>query len=372
MKRCGIVVLYNEEGLVVPYVEILLKSIKEVLYKLVIVVNGNIQKAEKEKLCSYTQYIFYRKNIGYDGGAYKDVFMEYLKGEDWEQWDEILLMNDTFYGSFFSWNGVFEVMEEESCDFWGLTYHPGGESKLFNGRIIAPHIQSYFIVVKKRMFLSPYFLKFWEEMPYPETYKDAVEKFEIAFSVYFSGKGFFYDYWVKKKKEQLKLPNKQNVSGMEDMVMKLNFPICKRKVYELWKYKLWKSLLQYLSQESDYPLEVIQEDILQRSKQDKMHPYNPEKIKDFCRKYPKVYLYGKGKYAENIENFLNDNGINIQGYIISKVEEKMEHVYEFNKFYIESDMGIIVALNEKNFNEIYLLLKEKIPANQIIVPQYDD
>lgn len=370
-KRCGIVVLYNEEGFVAPYVEVLLKSIKEVLNKLVIVINGNIQKTEKEKLCRCTQYVFYRENVGYDGGAYKDAFMTYLKGEDWEQWDEILLMNDTFYGPFFPWDEVFKVMEGEACDFWGLTYHPGGEDQ-FLGRVIEPHIQSYFIVIRKRMFLSPHFLKFWAEMSYPETFKDAVEKFEIAFSVYFSGKGFSYAHWKDKKEKQLKITGGQNVGDREDWVILLKFPVYRRKAYGIRNYKSWKGLLEYLSRESDYPLGVIQEDIVWRGKQGKIYPYIPDQIKDFCKKYSRIYLYGRGKCAETVGNFLNDNGIDICGYIISKVEERIEHVYEFDKFHIESDMGIIVALGRKNFKEVYPVLREKIPRCQMIVPQYDD
>ncbi len=117
MKRCGVFVFYNEHGKVGQYVEILLKSIQSVLDELVIIINGKIESHAKEKLSQYSSHIFQRDNVGYDGGAYKDVFTSFLRGKDWAQWDELLLINDTFYGPFYDWHEVFDVMDGRKCDF---------------------------------------------------------------------------------------------------------------------------------------------------------------------------------------------------------------------------------------------------------------
>ena len=183
MKRFGIFVFYNEQGKVESYVELLLESMLEILEELVIVINGTIQNEEKIKFYRYTQKIYQRENIGYDGGAYKDVFLIFLKDKvNWKQWDEIILFNDTFYGPFFHWDNVFLVMEKRKCDFWGLTVHSGGVSGLFNGITIPMHLQSYFIVFKKKIFNDFKFWEFWEKLKYPESYKMAVMEFEIYLS----------------------------------------------------------------------------------------------------------------------------------------------------------------------------------------------
>ena len=98
MKRLGVFVFYDASGIVDPYVEYLLESMKNIIQKLIIIINGEIKDEEYNKLKKYSQDIFIRKNYGYDAGAYKDVFMQFLTRKEQIKWDEIILFNDTFYG----------------------------------------------------------------------------------------------------------------------------------------------------------------------------------------------------------------------------------------------------------------------------------
>ena len=370
MKRLGIFVFYNEQGIVRTYVEHLLKSIHEILDELVIVANGTVRKEEKIKLDKYADRFFQRGNIGYDGGAYKDAFQKFLRGENMEQWDEILLMNDTFYGPFFTWDEIFGVMEGRSCDFWGLSSHPGGKTGLLKDETVSAHVQSYFIVLKKNVFLHPAFLVFWEEMQYPGSFKEAVRNFEIRFSEYFVNLGFRFESWIEVQKSHLKMAG--DVGGIEALVERLHFPVFKRKNYMLHNYIGFKRLLKYLSENTEYFVEAIWEDIGYRCKEGAVYrPYNPKQILEFCNIYKTVYLYGKGKCAQNLECFLMDNGIEPSGYIVTETDEVSEKVFVFREFNIEQNMGIIVAVNEKKFDEIIDALKTRIPENQLILPVFE-
>lgn len=370
MKRLGIFVFYNEQGIVRTYVEQLIKGIHEILSKLVIVVNGAVQKEEKIKLDKYADCFFQRENIGYDGGAYKDAFQKFLREENLEQWDEILLINDTFYGPFFTWSEVFGVMEGRSCDFWGLSCHPGGKTGLLKEEIVSAHVQSYFIVMKKKMFLHPSFLTFWEELQYPGSFKEAVRNFEIRFSEYFVNLGFYFESWTEVQKKHMKMA--EDVSGIEAMTVKLHFPVFKRKYYMLHNYIEFKKFLDYLSKNTEYPVEAIWEDIRYRCEEGAVYrPYNPRQILEFCNLYKKVYLYGRGNYAQNLECFLKDNGILLSGYIVTETEEVSDKVCVFREFNVEKDTGIIVALNEKNFNEVCGALKARVSEEQLILPIFE-
>ena len=185
MKRLGIFVFYDKEGIVDKYVEVLLETMLQELKKLVIVVNGNINESSKQRMLNYSENIFVRENKGYDGGAYKDVFLNYLVDENWENWDEVVLFNDTFFGPLFSWKNVFGKMESEDLDFWGLTRHPGGGKMPLSTNEIPSHLQGYFLVCKKNLVLSEAFYLFWESLEYPQSYNEAVENFEIRFTTYF-------------------------------------------------------------------------------------------------------------------------------------------------------------------------------------------
>lgn len=371
MKRYGIFVFFNEHGRVEPYVEIVLNSFQSILSELAIIINGEISVSEKQKLTQFSSHIFQRDNVGYDGGAYKDAFTLFLKGEDWTQWDELLLINDTFYGPFYDWYGIFKDMDSRKCDFWGLSSHPGGKENLFGEEIISSHIQSYFILVKQRMFLHPSFQLFWENIEYPKSYKEAIKNFEIYFTEYFFEKGFSYESWVAVKSEQMGVREVPHMGKMELLIKKWKFPILKRKAWVLQDYISLKSLFKYLSEDTDYPVEILREDLRQRCLEGKMEPYNPREVLWFCDQYEKIYLFGMGGYAKNIEQFLKDYGKRIRGYIVSKAEETQEQVYELEEFVVKPDRGVIVALNYRNFNEVYEKLSHRIPTEQILVPYYD-
>lgn len=372
MRRYGIFVFFNEHGKVPQYVEVLLKSIQEVLDKLVIVVNGKIDFNEREKLSCYSSRIFQRDNVGYDGGAYKDAFTLFLKGEDWLQWDELLLFNDTFYGPFYHWKEIFAVMDGRSCDFWGLSCHPGGRETLFGGEVISPHVQSYFILIKKRMFLDLSFNFFWKDIGYPFNYKQAIKQFEIHFSEYFSEKGFSYESWIAVKKEDMKERMALGMGNMELLIKKWHFPILKRKACMLQDYIGLKRLFDYISNDTRYPTEIMKEDLQQRCLEGKMEPYNPYQVLRFCEQFENIYLFGMGNYAKNIEQFLRDNGNTVKGYIVSeKKEEAQEQVYELDEFSPKPNRGVIVALNYNNFKEVYPKLKSIIPIEELLLPFYD-
>lgn len=370
MKRCGIFVFFNEHGIVESYVEILLKSLEEEIDKLIIIINGDIMSDEKLKLYKYSEDVFQRKNVGFDGGAYKDVFTSLLYDEDWKQWDEILLINDTFYGPFFSWDETFSVMQERKCDFWGLSSHPGGVEPFFNGEIVAPHVQSYFIVIKKRMFSNDLFYKFWKELIYPTNFKEAVKYFEIHFTEYFSKLGFRYESWIEVQKERSAINSFQYIDDMETRIIKLHFPVFKRKMYRLQNYLSLKRIFQYIDMYTKYPLEAIQQDIYQRCIEEKVKPYNPEKIKKFCGQYNEIYLFGMGGYAKNIEQYLIDNGIYVCGYIVSKKKIGLNRLFELKDFEIKDWQGIIVALNQKNLREVSGEIIRRIPKKQCMFPLF--
>lgn len=370
MKRCGVFVFFNEQGIVEAYVEMLLKSMEEVLDKLFIIINGKITNDEKIKLYKYTNSIYQRDNVGFDGGAYKDFFLKVMNIKELCNWDEILLINDTFYGPFFPWSEIFELMNESICDFWGLTSHPGGIELFLGEKLVSPHVQSYFILIKKRMFSHQMFHKFWQNLKYPTNYKEAVQCFEIYFTEYFTQLGFRYESWLEVKKRHLGFEPLDYI-GIDTQILRLHFPVLKRKMYLLQCYINLKKVFQYLERNTSYPLEMIQQDVYKRCIQGKVKPYNPEEIKEFCSNFKEVYLFGMGIYAKNIEFFLSDIGVKISGNIISEKKEKLNGVFELDEFKIKSWQGVVVALNQKNLNEVEGALLKKFSRNQIYLPIYE-
>lgn len=86
-------------------------------------------------------------------------------------------------------------------------------------------------------------------------------------------------------------------------------------------------------------------------------------IVNFVRKYEKIYVYGAGEYGGYCIHFLEENAICIQGVIVSSGRKYAEHflsypVYEFSEMELTEDVGVIVALNEKNTQAVVQMMKE--------------
>lgn len=90
-----------------------------------------------------------------------------------------------------------------------------------------------------------------------------------------------------------------------------------------------------------------------------------EKILHFCSNYEQIYLYGKGNLGKLMWAFLEDNGIHIAGFIVTKnskeTAEIYNHagqvapVYEKEEFLRRNDKGaIILSMSEKHQAELDL------------------
>lgn len=196
MNRLGIFVFYDRDGIVDTYVEYLLATLKKHLGKLAVVCNGNLSCEGMERLERYADCIYTRENTGYDAMAYKLAMTEYIGWEEMRQYDEILLLNDTFYGPLYPWAEVFERMDKKSCDFWGITCQRECED-YYSGEKVSSYIQSYFMAFRKEMFADRAFQKYWNEFDSTDwIFSDVLNKHEKIFTRRMEQAGFSWDTYV--------------------------------------------------------------------------------------------------------------------------------------------------------------------------------
>lgn len=69
-------------------------------------------------LSGYVDQIFYRENKGLDCGGFKDALCRLIGWENLKEYDELILANDSFYGSFEDMHPIFTEMESRQLDFW--------------------------------------------------------------------------------------------------------------------------------------------------------------------------------------------------------------------------------------------------------------
>lgn len=371
VKRLGVFVFYDTTGIVDEYVIFLLDSMQEILSKLIIIVNGKIKEDDYSKLKKYTSYLYIRKNQGYDAGAYKDAFTKFLVDENWQEWEEILLWNDTFYGPVYSWKEIFCKMEKEKADYWGLSRWPGG--KFPTGEEIPDHIQGYFLVCRRSLFQSIFWKKFWETMEYPKTYTEAIKEFEIKFSVYFSEKGFCNKAFTDIGGIQVAYGKNPYIFYIYDLITYIRFPIIKRRFFVFPCFEEVERVLSYLSDNTDYKVNMIYSHLKRLQGENRINLFSPfhlKQLEQFYNTHEKIFIYGCGKYGKNLAMYFQYRGWSYEGFLVTRETDKRRGVFVYKDMEFFLHDGIILALGKEAFNEVYPTIKGDLDITQLLLPEY--
>ncbi len=91
------------------------------------------------------------------------------------------------------------------------------------------------------------------------------------------------------------------------------------------------------------------------------HAFNLMCLKRFCKKYKQSYLYGAGVKAKKLANLMTDRSIPFEGFVVTYMKDNAAYindhtVLEISQLKKENDIGIIIAVNEKNKKEVIPVL----------------
>ena len=187
-RRLIIYSVFDRDGQIDGFVPHSLSALRAHASRIVVVVNGELTDGSRSALAGVADEIFVRANEGFDIGAHRAALRKL--GSEIEEFDEIVLTNDTWYGPMRPWGPVFERMDRSPCDFWGMTDHAASRANPFTRRGVAPyHLQSYWMAVRRPMFASPEWKRYWEDLPPLRTYVDAVTEHELRFTEHFTARG---------------------------------------------------------------------------------------------------------------------------------------------------------------------------------------
>jgi lipopolysaccharide biosynthesis protein len=198
MRRCAVYLFYDRDGIVDEYNIFLLKEIKKHVENILVVCNGFLNECGKKKFETVANEVLIRDNIGMDVGGYKEG-IAYIGYEELSKYDEIILMNYTFFGPLYPFSEMFSTMEKIDVDFWGITCHGKVTPDPF-GCIpfgyLPRHIQSYFLVLRHKLFISDDFQTYWKNLSLPVKYTDSIVNFEAVFTKTFEDKGYNWTTYI--------------------------------------------------------------------------------------------------------------------------------------------------------------------------------
>ena len=232
IKRLGVFCTYDSEGVVDDYIIFLLQDMIKNLSHLTIVCNGKLTPEGRQKLEEITADIFVRDNSGFDMEAWRQGILR----QNLADYDELILFNDSFYGPFYPFAEVFDKMDTEKpdADFWGMTIHRKGDDPtgLSPYGYTPEHIQSYFLVVRKKLLHSPEFLEYWKNATVAKTFEEAIRQHEICFTKNFFDKGFTYAVYCDTRDWEPEYTVSMNhyIMSVERLLKVYHCPILKKKV----------------------------------------------------------------------------------------------------------------------------------------------
>ena len=383
-NRLGIFVFFEEHGSVDKYVDYFLDELSKNVSDLIIVSNSPVNKIGVGTFKKYTNKIILRQNIGYDGYAYRQVILDEIGRENICTYDELVLCNDTCYGPLYPLDEVFECMNNSvESDYWGITQHP---KFLWHGEEKEKHLQSYFVVFKKKLILSDEFWCFWKDMPLASNFDEAVVGFEMALSEKLCSAGFKYDTYCKCKdleSDDILLNYNYHHLKPYEMISKYNCPFIKKKslldapdvINEFLK------VIQYVRDNTGYDEKLILNNIerirgvsvwinklyeasIQGAGTDYRKIFEKNNIKQLANIYKDVYIYGYGTVAKRISGWCQEMKIKVKAYIVSDIstiatKECSENIVDINQYKDNKNSIIILGLNKKNTKDVIDILDKK-------------
>lgn len=268
MNRMCIYLTYDDQKVIDGYIGYMLKELKTCVDYIVVIVNETEVIRGRSILEEYADDIFYRKNIGFDAGGFKEALCYLIGWHKIMYYDELVLVNDSMFGPFKSMQSIFTEMDRKKADFWGLIKH--GEQKNGNMGYIPEHIQSFFYVIRKKMLHCLEFKEYWNKLPYFNTFEEVIRQHEIKFTKYFADKGFTYAALADST-----VNDSRNVDNnfcqysriSYELIKKRNFPFLKKQQISLdvlgeATQENFRLAIDYVDIETDYDVNLIWNNII--------------------------------------------------------------------------------------------------------------
>lgn len=270
MKRLCIYLTYDKQSIIDSYIGYMLKELKTCVDSLIVVCNERRIRKGLDNLTLYANRIYYRENIGFDAGGFKDALCSFLGWEYVLEFDELILANDSFFGPFRPMEEIFAEMDEQQVDFWGLAKAEYGACKNNYGKDVPEHIQSYFMVVRSKMLHCSEFKAYWENMPYYTVFSELFKEYEFKFTQYFSVLGYSYAALADTKandSENIENNYCQYASIPYELIERRNFPFLKKQqigfeVLDKQTQEQIRLAIEYVEKNTEYDVNLIWENLI--------------------------------------------------------------------------------------------------------------
>lgn len=271
-KRVIFYLWYDERGDVDDYVPYKLERLKPYADHIFVVSNGPLRPEARAKLDGVADTVWERENQGFDVWGYKTAMEEFGR-ERLAEYDELILMNYTWFGPVRPFGDLFERMDNEEAHFWGMTDYPEFKPNPYTNKgILRRHMQSHWITVRKEMFLSDAWNEYWDTMPEVKSYVDSILSHESRFTHHFEELGYKSAVAFARKD----YPSTHPALFNADLLMDDGCPVLKRRAF--FHYQPYLDQHAVIGRwtleraaEYGYPVELIYQNLVRNSKPRDLH-----------------------------------------------------------------------------------------------------
>lgn len=197
VKRAAIYVIYDKDGKLDRYRKYYLEKIRKFCDKIVCVIQGTLEPESRRELENLCDDFFVRENTGFLTYGWIEG-INFIGWDTLKDYDELLMLNDSFFGPFFELDDFFNACEKSDADFYGaLKNFEVNELKEMQGRQFKHGFLRgsicYFYVIKSRLLHSIEFKKYWGQKPLINNDYDTFFFNEFDFYDYVVDSGFKVD-----------------------------------------------------------------------------------------------------------------------------------------------------------------------------------
>ena len=149
MHRMAIAFFSDRQGRVDEYFTFLLSSLRPFVARTLFVSDGPLEKCSEKSVASLVEELLIARSEGVDIWTYKAA-IEHIGYQAILDYDEVLLLDHTFFGPIFPFGEMFAEMGTRLCDLWGITARkrPGANPSPRSGNV-AVQLNSSFVAIRK-------------------------------------------------------------------------------------------------------------------------------------------------------------------------------------------------------------------------------
>lgn len=173
MKILAVFAGYDKDNIIDDYVVYYIKEFKKIA-DIIYVSDCNMLDNELNKISEHCIHLINGHHGEYDFGSYKRGYLYAKENNILQTYDKIIFCNDSCYGPLFNLDNILNKMKD--YNFGGLYISKDLKIAEYN------YITSFFIIIDKTIFNTPFFNNFISEIKKEEDKMDIIKKYEFGLS----------------------------------------------------------------------------------------------------------------------------------------------------------------------------------------------